>query len=282
MRQYNGFGGKMAISYRRSFLKWAGGKFTVLPKILEALPPGKRLVEPFVGSGVVFLNTNFDVYHLNDTNGDLIALYKTLVATPQLFIQYAAKYFEKKYNTAEKYYTLREKFNRLEDTTERSALFLYFNRHGYNGLCRYNQKGHFNVPFGRYEKPYFPAEEMFYFAKKAKHAIFTCQDFRKTMKTAKRGDVIYCDPPYVPLSTTASFTHYHHKKFSFEEQEALNSLAKTLQQKNIPVVISNHHTPYTEALYQEAEMTSFEVARFISCKGSQRRKVRELIVRYCK
>jgi len=270
----------MAKHYIRPFLKWAGGKYRLLPHILSALPTGKRLLEPFAGSAVIFLNTNYSRYRLNDTNQDLINLYQLLKVEKFDFINHAAKLFNKRNNHPDKYYQLRKRFNLCDDIYERSLLFLYLNRHGYNGLCRYNQSGGFNVPFGRYIKPYFPANEMAIFYEKAKKATFTCMDFTKMMKRSRQGDVIYCDPPYVPLSETAYFTNYYHQNFSKEAQEQLTTMAQTLSQKNIPVLISNHHTHYTEKLYKKADITSFSVRRNISCQGNKRVKVRELLAKF--
>lgn len=270
----------MSNNYVRPFLKWAGGKYRLLTHILPLLPKGKRLIEPFAGSGVIFLNTEYDSYHLNDTNPDLINLYKILKKEKHDFIKYANQYFQPKYNTPKQYYSLRDEFNQTSEKYKRSALFIYLNRHCYNGLCRYNQQGIFNVPFGAYVKPYFPENEMLYFAKKAKKATFTCKDFSSSMKKGVPGDVIYCDPPYVPWSETAYFTHYYQKHFPLEHQEKLTEIAEELSQQNIPVLISNHHTEYTEKLYKSAKIISFDVQRNISCISGSRGKVKELLAKF--
>lgn len=262
----------------RPFLKWPGGKYRLLQSIQALLPKGKCLIEPFVGSGAVFLNSSYDRYILNDANIDLIRLYQILQREGESFIQYCSRYFVTRYNTEQKYYLLRTRFNASCDPYERSALFLYLNRHGFNGLCRYNAgKQEFNVPFGRYKKPYFPAEEMRYFHEKSQQVIFTAEDFTKTFKRAKRGSVIYCDPPYVPLSTTAYFTQYQGGGFSMEQQQILADLAKIFVCKGIPVLISNHSQPVTHALYQGADITELEVRRSISCQANNRNKAKELL-----
>ncbi|MGD8484718.1 MAG: Dam family site-specific DNA-(adenine-N6)-methyltransferase, partial [Thioalkalispiraceae bacterium] len=185
----------------RPFLKWAGNKFRIMNQIHKLLPAdGKRLIEPFAGSAAVFLNTNYARYLVCDTNPDLINLYNTLKKEGPDFIRYCKRYFTEKNNSAEKYYYYREQFNQTSDIRKRSALFVYLNRHGYNGLCRYNASGGFNVPFGRYQRPYFPEKEMLFFHRKAKRASFKVASFENIMRKARQGDVIYCDPPYVPLS----------------------------------------------------------------------------------
>ena len=139
----------------KPFLKWAGGKSKLVPLIQNQLPTAMRLVEPFAGSAAVTLALEFDAYLLNDSNADLIGLYQTLKQEKQDFIDYAQSFFTLENNQETRFYDLREQFNHSTNTTERSALFIYLNRHAFNGLCRYNSKGGFNVPFGRYKLPYF-------------------------------------------------------------------------------------------------------------------------------
>ena len=139
----------------RPFLKWAGSKYNCLKEVLSALPKGRRLIEPFTGSGVVFMNTSYSSYLLAESNRDLIQLFTALQNQGESFITYCQDYFKPEKNDKELYYQMRDRFNSLPHSSERSALFLYLNRHGYNGLCRYNSKGIYNVPFGLYKKPYF-------------------------------------------------------------------------------------------------------------------------------
>lgn len=264
----------------RPFLKWLGNKYQCIDEIRLHLKSNARLVEPFAGSGAVFLNTNYDSYLLGEQNKDLINLYRLLAEEGDQFIDYARRYFQPKYNQEEIYYQLRERFNNSKSIRLRSALFLYLNRHGYNGLCRYNSQGIYNVPFGRYQKPYFPEEEMRYFHQKAQHAEFIHSDFRKTMSQAQDRDIVYCDPPYIPLSSSASFTSYTQKGFCYQSQQALAEMAKTLANKNICVLISNSDTPLTRELYKDADIHSFPVKRLISCKASSRKPVHEIVAIY--
>lgn len=267
----------------RAFLKWAGGKFGLIEDITRHLPQmsaSQRLIEPFVGAGSVFLNTDYQEYLLNDINPDLIHLYQILQQQPADYIKEAEKFFAAKYNDAEQYYDLRSQFNLCQDKFERALLFLYFNRHGYNGLCRYNKKGGFNVPFGRYKKPYFPEAELWFFAEKAQRAQFVCESYAGTFNRAKAGDVIYCDPPYAPLSTSASFTSYAANGFSLDDQAILGRLSRQAAAKNIPVLVSNHDIPLTRELYHGAQLNVVQVKRTISSKGSKRNKVAELLASF--
>ena len=241
------------------------------------LPTGKRLVEPFLGSGALFLNTDFKDYLLCDINPDLITLYKTLQKHGPQLIKKTAALFTAKNNTAPRYYQLRTRFNATDEGLERSALFIYLNRHCYNGLCRYNKSGGFNVPFGLYKKPYFPQAEMLAFHAKAKKATFLCADFQSAMNKSKAGDVVYCDPPYIPLSITANFTNYSGQQFAAKEQEQLALLAKQTAARGIPVLLSNPDTPLSREYYQGAQFHSFPVKRFISCQGGNRVMAQELL-----
>ena len=263
---------------QRPFLKWAGNKFRILDHILPVLPAGDRLVEPFAGSAALFLNSDYDSYLLSDRNADLISLYNLLKKDGSEFIDYCGQYFHTRNNRESRYYSLRDEFNDCNDAHRRAALFLYLNRHGYNGLCRYNAGGGFNVPFGRYKRPYFPEKEMLAFSRKAQQAVFTVSDFGATMQNTKQGDVIYCDPPYVPLSTSANFTTYSAGGFSLVDQQLLAHLATDCANQGVPVLISNHNTAYTRKIYRDAHKTKrFKVQRYISCNGGKRNSAGEIL-----
>ena len=261
----------------KPFLKWAGGKARLCDRINEALPTGNRLIEPFVGSGAVFMNSDYSEYLLTDTNADLINLYNFVKVEGLDFIEYARQYFTAEYNTQEAFYELRTLFNGSTDTRLKSALFIYLNRHCFNGLCRYNSKGGFNVPFGRYTAPAFPITEITAFHVKAKQATFELADFRQTMGKAKKGDIIYCDPPYVPLTATANFTAYAAAGFNMKDQQDLTDMAIKLQRAGVPVLISNHATDWTKKSYAAAKISEFSVQRFISADSANRNKAAELL-----
>lgn len=269
----------------RAFLKWAGGKYGLVEDIAGRLQSASRdadtLIEPFVGAGSVFLNTRYKHYILNDINADLINLYKELKQSPDELVSDAKKLFVDLNNHADAYYAYRQQFNASVDVYERAILFLYMNRHGYNGLCRYNLKGLFNVPFGKYKKPYFPEAEMFAFANKAQQATFTCQSYEKVFNSVPKNAVIYCDPPYVPLSKTASFTAYAKGGFNLDDQANLANLAeRSAFTQQTPVLISNHDTVWTRKIYEQAQLDVIQVKRTISPKGASRNAVNELMALY--
>ncbi len=266
----------------RAFLKWAGGKYALSDVIAKMLPKGQRLVEPFVGAGSVFLNTDYEHYLLNDINQDLINLYRIIQLKPDSFIEDARQLFTPENNDADRYYQLRKEFNDCGDSYFRSLVFLYMNRHGYNGLCRYNKSGGYNVPFGKYKRPYFPENELNFFAEKSQKATFVCEGYRQTFARAKNDDVIYCDPPYVPLSKTASFTSYAGNGFGLDEQADLaNAAEEVIVNNKVSVLISNHDTIWTRKIYEHAsKIKQLKVSRTISQKGSSRKKVAELLALY--
>lgn len=261
----------------KSLLKWPGNKYRIVEQIKACLPKAARLIEPFMGSAAVFLNTTYPSYLLADSNADLIHLYQYLQQEGQHFIDYCRIFFAFKFNNAEEFYRLRDLFNASKESRIRAALFLYLNKHCFNGLTRFNKKGAFNTPFSHYKSPYFPEKEMQFFYQQAKNAEIRHADFSSTLKLAQRGDVVYCDPPYVELSKTAYFTHYTAEGFNHAQQRQLANTAKELASQGISVIISNHDTVFTRTIYQGAILIPLSVQRHISSRGSKRKKVAELL-----
>lgn len=245
-------------------------------RIRDLLPEGKMLIEPFVGSGAVFLNTDYPAYLLADINGDLINTYVALQTHGAKFIVDAKTFFSKTNNTETAYYRLREQFNTSRDPYERAIIFLYLNRHCYNGLCRYNQAGEFNVPFGRYAAPYFPEYELHCFFVKLKRATIVRQHFVKSLRRAKKSHVVYCDPPYFPLSDTANFTSFSAAGFTIEDQQLLAREAERAMRHGAYVLISNHDTRMARTVYSHAQLRSTTARRRISCNPRGRAPVAEL------
>jgi DNA adenine methylase len=215
---------------------------------------------------------------LADANHDLINLYSRLRNGGETFISACETLFTVEANTRPVYDARRQQFNGSRDGEERAKLFVYLNKHCYNGLCRFNSRGEFNVPFGRYAHVGFPELEMQSFAVRAQAAELVCADFVHVMGQARRGDVVYCDPPYVPLSGTAHFTSYSAGGFGPDQQEALARAATELAQRGVTVLISNHDTEWTRRLYHQADhLEAFGVRRHISCDGASRSDAKELL-----
>ncbi|WP_370427193.1 Dam family site-specific DNA-(adenine-N6)-methyltransferase [Actinobacillus pleuropneumoniae] len=273
------------MSNKRAFLKWAGGKYRLTTEIRKHLPPksaqGACFVEPFVGAGSVFLNTDYERYLLADINPDLINLFNIIKHDVEHYIKETKTLFlASEANTAFFYYARRQEFNRSSDKFRRSVLFLYLNRFGFNGLCRYNQKHEYNVPFGAYKTHYFPENELRFFAEKAQKAEFICADFEQVfarLYQAPDNYIVYCDPPYAPLQQDTNFTHYAGGGFSLVQQEKLAQLARQAQTNNIPVLISNHDTAFTRQIYHGAKIKKIKVQRSIGQRADSRIKVDELL-----
>ncbi|EEV1873632.1 Dam family site-specific DNA-(adenine-N6)-methyltransferase [Escherichia coli] len=263
---------KPAAEFERSIFKWAGGKFGVLEQIFRYLPEGKRLIEPFVGGGAVFMNAGYKENLLNDVNADLINFYKTLQREERSLITLAHRFFQD-YNTQEGYLAVRNAFNKqVYDDLHRAAAFLFLNRHCFNGLTRYNQAGEFNVGYGKYKTPYFPLQEMEAFLGAEGRSEFVCGDFAAVIEAAGEGDVIFCDPPYESLPNTEGFTNYSGHDFKFEEQKRLVSLLTDAHRRGAKVLITNSGAPNIRELYHDNgfRVEPLFARRSVSCKGDTR------------
>ena len=228
----------------KPFLKWAGGKYTQLADLFVHIPAGKRLIEPFVGGGSVFLNSDKHAdYLLADVNPDLINLYQMLAVVPDE-VELKARWMFEHMRSPDGYELIRSEFNaQTLDATERAAAFLYLNRHCFNGLMRYNQANKFNVGWGGYKAPYYPMDEMKAFAAMAHNCVFMTADYRRTISLAGKGDVVYCDPPYEPMPGTAGFTAYAAGGFNWENQVDLAKQCVSACHRGARVVISNSSAP---------------------------------------
>lgn len=275
----------------RSIVKWPGGKGRVIPDLVPLLPKGECLVEPFVGGASVFLNTDYRRYILSDINPDLINLYRVARNAPDELINLSRDLFKNR-NTCANYANFRGMFNHPKGrhlrhrfaSVARAAFFLYLNRHGYNGVVRYNLKGEYNVPYGKgkhKKTQYLPEAEIRLFSEKARDtcALFLCGDFAETISAPLFIDsVIYCDPPYLPASDTANFTQYHTGPFGEEQHRQLvATLQKANRETGASVVISNSDTPLTREIYKDFRFKEITVQRSVSGNPKNREKANEVI-----
>lgn len=257
-------------------LKWVGSKARLMPQLLLHLPKGKRLVEPFAGSCAVMMNTEYDEYLIADVNPDLIAFYKAIVDDPYDLID-RAKHLFATFNTEHGYYDSRDSFNHDNAFEWKSALFLFLNRHGFNGLCRYNQRGLFNVPYGKYKKPYFPEKEILAFAEKAKRATFITAGYMDTLSQARGGDVVYCDPPY--LTESANFTAYHGGGFTHLDHGKLARKLRKLAGEGVTVVASNSDINTVHLLYAGFDFVRLNAPRSVGAAAASQKSAPELIIK---
>ncbi|HAT3766299.1 TPA: Dam family site-specific DNA-(adenine-N6)-methyltransferase [Morganella morganii] len=260
----------------KTILKWAGSKVGIMEQLRPHLPKTKRLVEPFAGSCAVMMNTDYEQYLIADVNNDLITMYQQIASDNiDEVIRTAYGLFELE-AVESGYYIERDFFNKSKHVLQPeyiAAYFIYLNRHCYNGLCRYNQKGGFNVPCGNYKKTYFPEEEIRAFAAKAHKADIKCQGWAATLLQTCAGDGIYCDPPYMGTG----FTRYHAEGFNDSDQVALAEALQALHAiKGNPVTVSNSLT--AKELYADLGFTIHEIEapRKISANGN-REKAPEII-----
>lgn len=267
-------------TWQRPFLKWAGGKYSLLSELDRLIPAGKRLIEPFVGGGSVFMNSDkHPNFLLADVNADLINLYQMLAVAPEQVVTHARRMFSL-LNNAESYSKLRDEFNsQLMAGPERAAALLFFNRHCYNGLIRYNLDHQFNVGFGKYRNPYFPEKEIQAFTGMAHNCVFLNAGFRRTLALAGEGDVVYCDPPYEPMPGTSGFTGYAAGGFKWADQVALAECCVAAHQRGATVVISNSTAPRIIELYEQHafELHHVNARRAISSKGSTRETAIDIV-----
>lgn len=264
----------------KPFLKWVGSKARLLPTLLPLIPTGKRLIEPFVGAGSVFLAADFPEYLINDANPDLIGVWVALKERPKEFIERASEYFTAQFHSQEAYLRVRAEFNAETDRFERAVRLPYLNKFGFNGIYRVNRGGTFNVPYA-YPKqvPRFPWAEMEAASEKLSKCTVLGGGFEAAIGMAGRGDVVYADPPYLDSDAGKSFTGYTGRAFGIAEHEALVAAGLRAVERGATVLISNHDTLQTRRLYAGWDIDAVKVFRSVSANGTSRGMAGEVIAR---
>lgn len=270
---------------REPFLKWAGGKTQLLSQFARLYPSEiERYFEPFVGSGAVF----FDIrkrFHpryvmLSDTNSELINCYETVRDNIEELIQNLLRHKEGHHaQHPEYYYSIRDLSTDTLSPVERAARFIYLNKTCFNGLYRVNARGQFNVPIGRYKNPAIADVDRLRAASGALRGVrLSVKDFAECSPRLRRGDVVYIDPPYFPLSRTASFTGYTKGGFGLAEQERLARFARDAGSKGCLVMLSNSDTAAVRKLYRGFRIRRVSARRAINSNGAARGAITELVV----
>lgn len=285
----------MSINSRQKapqpFLKWAGGKRSVLPEILPLIPsfPGKY-IEPFVGAGAVFFSLDEQIPKVaNDFNADLIEVYEVIRDHPSALVKELATHV----NNQDHFLKIRawdraSNFRSLSPIV-RAARFIYLNKTCFNGLYRVNRDGYFNVPFGKQENPEFIAKENLVAvseflnvqSRDGSRATFLSGDYREATALAEPGDFIYFDPPYDPISTSSSFVAYQKTGFTRTNQQELRDEAIRLTNLGIPILLSNSDTEFIRQTYADSKIFEIKpilVTRAISASSSSRGKIGELLI----
>lgn len=270
----------------KPFVKWVGGKRQLLKqfRILGLYPPvnfnpsKNTFFEPFVGGGAVFFDLLPKHAVLSDINGELVTSYNVIKNNVDELIKLLKKH---KYD---KDYFLKIRAldpSKLHDIGVASR-FIYLNRTGFNGMYRVNSQGQFNVPFGKYSNPLICDEvNLRRVAKALKHVEIKKEDYKAVLKKAKKGDFIYFDPPYYPVSKTASFTSYTADSFLEKEQKELRDTFLELHKRGCFVMLSNSDTPFINKIYsglKGVKITKVVAGRSINSDASKRGKITEVLV----
>jgi DNA adenine methylase len=272
----------------KPFLKWAGGKRQLLPEILKYLPKniGKTTYfEPFLGGGALLFELQPKQAIVNDSNRELINCYRVIKDNVEELIEVLKVHKAK--NSKEYFDYLRgidrlKQYNKFSDI-QKAARIIYLNKTCYNGLFRVNSKGQFNVPFGSYKNPNILDEAVLrgvndYLNQKS--VTFLNRDFAEAVKDAKKGDFVYFDPPYDPVSNTASFTGYDINGFNQNEQRRLKQVVDELTEKGCNVMLSNSATDFILDLYKDHKYTieTVSATRSINSNALKRGKINEVLV----
>lgn len=272
----------------KPFVKWVGGKRQLLKQFreMDLYPPhdfdpiNNTYYEPFVGGGAVFFDLLPKKAVLSDLNKELIITYTVIKNNIDELIKSLKKH---KY---EKEYFLKVRAKNLDKLSnlEIASRFIFLNRTCFNGMYRVNSKGQFNVPFGKYKNPTICDE---YNLRKVSIALqnvdIKAEDYKKVLGKVKKGDFIYFDPPYYPVSKTASFTSYTKEDFLDKEQIELRNTFLELHKRGCFVMLSNSDTPFINKIYKEiknegVKINKVRAGRAINSKGSKRGKINEVLV----
>ncbi|MBD1217454.1 MAG: DNA adenine methylase [Aphanizomenon flos-aquae Clear-A1] len=270
----------------KPFVKWAGGKRQLVPTILaNHLPKNYNLqtyYEPFIGGGALLFSLQPKKAVINDSNAELINCYKIIKNSLDELIEDLKNHKNNEYY----YYDIRdwdrEKNFKSKTEVQRASRIIFLNKTCYNGLFRVNSQGQFNVPFGKYKNPNILDIAVLKAVNKylnENQVRILNSDFQEAVKDAKRGDFIYLDPPYDPVSETASFTGYDVNGFNKQEQRRLKEVFDDLNSRGCHILLSNACTEFIEDLYKDYPHTKISAIRAINCNGKKRGKVDEILVK---
>ncbi len=303
----------MITKTAKPFVKWVGGKTQLLPhltKIVDTIYLNNQIdsyVEPFIGGGALFFwlcsNKQVKSAIISDVNEDLILTYRVVQQFTKKLINQLAL-LEQQYVAANDehreimYYEIRKQYN-LEKTqinyeklvtnwsVNRASKFIFLNKTCFNGLYRQNSKGQFNVPFGRYKTPKIcDADNLINCAATLKNVNILCGDFKSTEKYVVKNSLVYLDPPYKPITKTASFTKYHKDDFGDDDQIRLADYYKRIDELGAKIILSNSdpmsvnsNNSFFDDLYSNFDISRVDVLRAVSAAAASRKVVKELIIK---
>ena len=263
------------------FLKWVGGKKSLIPQLGPLFPRRfNRYFEPFLGGAAVFLHLQPRHASLSDINPRLIQCYMAVRDDCESVMEQLRKL--RRGHSKDAYYEARNRMNSDQELsiTERAALQIYLNKTCFNGLYRENRRGHFNVPFGRYDNPrIFDAVNIKKVSHMLRNVTISCQPFERIIDQAQPGDFVYLDPPYHPLSKTSNFTSFTRHGFDTFDQKRLAEVCKLLDRRGCLVMQSNSDTELIQGLYEDFSVSRVSARRNINSNGRRRGAVLEVVIR---
>ncbi len=267
-------------------VKWVGGKRQLLPEIMPLIPPNySTYVEPFLGGGAVFFKLQPHSAIISDSNEELINVYEAVKTNPEGLISLLEGH-EK--NNSEAYFYNVRGFDRNSDyasfsSIQRAARIIYLNKTCYNGLYRVNAAGQFNSPYGRYKNPNIVnalgIRAMSKYLNSNSVIIRAC-DYKESLRNLDTGAFVYLDPPYMPVSSSASFTGYTEGGFGYDKQVELKNECDKLRNLGIRFLLSNSDCEEIRNLYEDYTITTVHAKRSINSNASKRGEVNEVLISY--
>ena len=267
------------VSKAKPFVKWAGGKGGLLKKLESYFPDEfDTYYEPFMGGGAVFFYLNPPKAVINDLNRELMDVYEVVKKDVEALMTALNK--QQKYvDDKEYFYKMRGKNPNRMKPINRAARTIFLNKTCFNGIYRVNAKGVFNVPFGDMNNPTLcERKNLLECSKALKNTEILSEDYKALLPRVGKGDFVYLDPPYVPLSKTAHFTSYTRGGFGEEEQKELKEFCDDLDSKGARFLLNNSDTELVSNLYSSFKIAVIEARRSLAASGVSRKTAREVVV----
>ena len=262
-------------------VKWVGGKRQLIFELLKNMPKSyNRYFEPFIGGGALFFELQPDNAYISDMNEELINLYQVVRdEVDELICDLQKHDISKEYFMEIRNVDRTEEYQNWSDV-QKASRFIYLNRTCFNGMYRVNSKGEFNVPFGHYKNPRILDENNLVNCSNLLQGIeIKHADFSEILKKVKKGDFVYFDPPYVPLSETSSFTSYTKEGFDIDMQFKLRDVCDELDTMGVNFLLSNSDTKLVNDLYENYNIKKVFASRQINANADGRGKITEVLVR---
>lgn len=258
----------------KPFIKWAGGKQSLVPKLIQIFPTDFTcLYEPFVGGGSVFLSLSAEKTVISDHNRWLIDTYTAIRDDWKK----VAKALDKLPNDKESYLKIRSVLPETLKPIDRAAHFIYLNKTCFRGLFRVNQKGQFNVPYGEYDRRYYDPDNLESVSHSLQSVDIRCGDFEDTLSDVKKNAFVYFDPPYYKFGGHADFNRYTELQFREQDHQRLADVCRRLDNKRVRWAVSNSNTDFVRDLFEGFTITEIGARREINLK-SQKRDITELVI----